>query len=97
MKPEELAELMQTLDDAWNAGPDSKLWETFRKRHKEDVAVYWPGKPEPTDVNAIRRALWDIEEQATRLASAAKSTDKIGPGEPPNFISRLDIGRLFRA
>jgi hypothetical protein len=48
MKPEELAELMQTLDDAWNAGPNSKLWETFRKRHTEDVAVYWPGQPEPT-------------------------------------------------
>jgi hypothetical protein len=48
MKPEELAELMQTLDDAWNAGPDSKLWDTFRMRHTEDVAVYWPGQPEPT-------------------------------------------------
>ena len=31
MTPEELAELMQTLDDAWNAGPNSPLWETFRK------------------------------------------------------------------
>ena len=48
MKPEELAELMQTLDDAWNAGPNSKLWDTFRKRHTEDVAVYWPGQPDPT-------------------------------------------------
>ena len=33
MKPEELGELMQTLDDAWNAGPSSPLWETFKKRH----------------------------------------------------------------
>ena len=41
-------ELMKTLDDAWNAGPKSPLWETFRKRHTEDVAVYWPGQPEPT-------------------------------------------------
>jgi hypothetical protein len=48
MKPEELAELMQTLDDAWNAGPNSAAWETFRKRHTEDVAVYWPGQAEPT-------------------------------------------------
>lgn len=40
--------LMQTLDDAWNAGPGSSLWETFRKRHHENVAVYWPGQPEPT-------------------------------------------------
>jgi hypothetical protein len=40
MRPEELAELMQTLDDARNAGPNSKLWDTLRKRHTEDVAVY---------------------------------------------------------
>ena len=48
MKSEELSELMQTLDDAWNAGPSSPLWETFRKRHTENVAVYWPGQSEPT-------------------------------------------------
>jgi hypothetical protein len=41
-------ELMQTLDDAWNAGPGSPQWETFRKRHTEDVAVYWPGGAPPT-------------------------------------------------
>ena len=41
-------ELMQTLDDAWNAGPGSPLWETFKKRHTEDVAVYWPGGAPPT-------------------------------------------------
>lgn len=36
--------LMKTLDDAWN----SQDWETFKKRHAENVAVYWPGQPEPT-------------------------------------------------
>jgi len=41
-------ELMKTLDDAWNAGPSSSLWETFRKRHTENVAVYWPGGAPPT-------------------------------------------------
>ncbi len=45
---ENLPNLMQTLDDAWNAGPGSSLWDTFRQRHTEDVAVYWPGQPEPT-------------------------------------------------
>ena len=40
--------LMKTLDDAWNAGPSSALWETFRKRHTENVAVYWPGGGPPT-------------------------------------------------
>ncbi len=48
MKAEELAELMQTLDDAWNAGPSSKLWETFKNRHTENVLVFWPGQAEPT-------------------------------------------------
>ena len=43
-----LKNLMQTLDDAWNAGPSSPLWDAFRKSHTEDVAVYWPGQPEPT-------------------------------------------------
>lgn len=36
--------LMKTLDDSWN----SQDWETFRKRHAENTAVYWPGRPEPT-------------------------------------------------
>jgi hypothetical protein len=40
--------LMKTLDDAWNAGPKSPLWDTFRKRHAENVAVFWPGQPDPT-------------------------------------------------
>ena len=44
----DLKNLMQTLDDAWNAGPKSPLWDTFRKRHAESVAVYWPGQSEPT-------------------------------------------------
>ncbi|MGH8543050.1 MAG: ester cyclase [Gammaproteobacteria bacterium] len=37
-------ELMQTLDDAWNA----QDVETFRARHKPDVIVRWPGKTEAT-------------------------------------------------
>jgi len=38
------AELMQTLDDAWN----SEDVAVFRARHKPDVVVRWPGQPEPT-------------------------------------------------
>ncbi len=41
-------ELMKTLDDAWNAGPNSPSWETFKNRHREDVKVYWPAQPLPT-------------------------------------------------
>jgi hypothetical protein len=36
--------LMKTLDYAWNVQP----WHTFNKRHTKDVAMYWPGKSEPT-------------------------------------------------
>lgn len=34
-------ELMQTLDDAWNA----QDMTVFRQRHRDDVVVTWPGKP----------------------------------------------------
>lgn len=44
MSVEENLPLMKTLDDAWNA----QDWGTFNKRHTENVAVYWPGQPEPT-------------------------------------------------
>jgi len=44
-KVERNKELMKTLDDAWN----SQDWETFRKRHAGNVAVFWPGKPEATE------------------------------------------------
>lgn len=36
--------LMITLDDSWN----SQDWDTYRERHAENTAVYWPGQPEPT-------------------------------------------------
>ena len=37
-------ELMQTLDDAWNAQDVG----VFRKRHKDHVVVTWPGGNPPT-------------------------------------------------
>jgi len=37
-------ELMKTLDDAWN----SQEWDIFEERHADNVAVFWPGQPEPT-------------------------------------------------
>ena len=39
MSAEENMKLMKTLDDAWN----SQDWETFAKRHTDDVVVRWPG------------------------------------------------------
>jgi ketosteroid isomerase-like protein len=51
-------ELMQTLDDAWNA----QDVDVFRQRHKPDVVVRWPGQPEPTrgieDHTAESIAFW---------------------------------------
>jgi hypothetical protein len=44
MGVKENMKLMMTLDDAWN----NQDWETFKKRHAANVAVYWPGQAEPT-------------------------------------------------
>jgi ketosteroid isomerase-like protein len=40
MGAEENVELMQTLDDAWNA----QDWDTFDKRHKAETIVRWPAQ-----------------------------------------------------
>ena len=44
MKLDGNLKLMKTLDDAWN----SQDWDTFNKRHAEEVVIYWPGQPKPT-------------------------------------------------
>lgn len=44
MDEKENMRLMQTLDDAWN----TQDWAVFTKSHAENVAVYWPGQPQPT-------------------------------------------------
>ena len=44
-------ELMQTLDDAWNA----QDLETFAKRHKDDVIVRWPGQAPTHGVHDHRK------------------------------------------
>lgn len=41
---EQNMQLMQTLDDAWNA----QDLDVFVQRHKPDVIVRWPGQPIPT-------------------------------------------------
>jgi len=45
MGVEENLRLMKTLDDAWNAGPGSKDWETFRKRHARMSPCTGPVNP----------------------------------------------------
>ena len=49
-------ELMQTLDDAWNA----QDLETFATRHRPDVVVRWPGKPPTHGVEAHRQEAIDV-------------------------------------
>jgi ketosteroid isomerase-like protein len=44
-------QLMQTLDDAWNA----QDLDTFDKRHREGVVVHWPGKPPTNGIEAHRQ------------------------------------------
>ena len=41
-------ELMQTLDDAWNA----RDLDTFAQRHKPDRVVRWPGQPPTHGIEA---------------------------------------------
>ena len=49
-------ELMQTLDDAWNA----QDLETFAKRHRDDVVVTWPGKPPTHGIEAHKEESLDF-------------------------------------
>ncbi len=53
---EQNMQLMQTLDDAWNA----QDLETFAKRHKPDVVVRWPGKPPTVGLEAHRKEAHDF-------------------------------------
>ena len=50
MTAERNMELMQTLDDAWNA----QDWATFAARHKTETTVRWPGQPPTHGVEAHR-------------------------------------------
>jgi hypothetical protein len=75
---EENLRLMKTLDDAWN----SQDWDTFKKRHAENVAVYWPGQPEPT----IGRSVHHKEAELIRDV-----------GFDPVDARPLRIARLHRA
>ena len=52
MSAEENLELMQTLDDAWNA----QDWDTYDRRHKPDVVVRWPGGQPATHGTKDHRA-----------------------------------------
>jgi len=50
-------ELMQTLDDAWNA----QDLDTFSKRHRRDVVVSWPGgRPATRGIDAHRQEAIDF-------------------------------------
>jgi ketosteroid isomerase-like protein len=49
--PQENMNLMQTLDDAWNA----QDLETFAQRHKPDTVVNWPGQPPTHGVEAHKQ------------------------------------------
>jgi len=49
-------ELMQTLDDAWNA----QDLETFTKRHKTDTIVRWPAQPPTHGVDAHKQEAIDF-------------------------------------
>ena len=45
---EENKHLMKTLDDSWN----SQDWDTFNKRHADNVIVRWPNQPPTNGIEA---------------------------------------------
>jgi hypothetical protein len=49
-------ELMQTLDDAWNA----QDLQVFEQRHRRDVVVTWPGKPPTHGIAAHNQEALDF-------------------------------------
>jgi ketosteroid isomerase-like protein len=49
-------QLMQTLDDAWNA----QDLATFGKRHRKEVVVHWPGKPPTNGIEAHEQEAIDF-------------------------------------
>jgi ketosteroid isomerase-like protein len=49
-------QLMQTLDDAWNA----QDLATFNKRHRKEVVVRWPGKPPTNGIDAHQQEAIDF-------------------------------------
>jgi len=94
MGVKENLELMKTLDDAWNAGPKGPLWETFKKRHREDVKVYWPAQPLPT----IGRHSHDVE--ATEFFKTfdnklVNNPYKIAFGDGARAVRRASGSRRF--
>lgn len=64
MNPEQLMELMQTLDDSWNA----QDWKTFSKRHAKDCVVKWPNQPPTLGIAA------HAQEGICGSSSAIRST-----------------------
>jgi predicted ester cyclase len=56
MSEEQNSELMQTLDDAWNA----QDVETFAIRHKPDTVVRWPGQEPTHGMDAHRQEAIDF-------------------------------------
>ncbi len=49
-------QLMQTLDDAWNA----QDMGTFDKRHRKEVVVRWPGKTPTNGIDAHHQEAIDF-------------------------------------
>jgi hypothetical protein len=71
------AELMQTLDDAWNA----QDVDVFMARHKPDVVVCWPGQPEPT--RGLDDHLTESKCSGKPFRTSISTTGRIGSSSPP--------------
>ena len=85
-------ELMQTLDDAWNA----QDVEVFRARHKPDVIVRWPGKTEPT-VGIVTNAGAAHLEGFGSLAGVAQGKGEMFRALPPEGVAVINADDTFAA
>ena len=82
-------ELMQTLDDAWNA----QDVEVFRARHKPDVVVRWPGQPEPTV--GIDPAPYGLQPSLLPMMRGEDTTDRPAMTEALQTMLHDSVNRLI--
>ncbi|MCX6021721.1 MAG: response regulator, partial [Chloroflexi bacterium] len=100
MTAENNMELMQSLDDAWNA----QDLDTFSQRHKGDTVVRWPGQPPTHGIDNHRAeaiaffkaqkpdvVLLDVDMPGTNGIEALKAIRKINDNIPVIMFSTLTV------
>ena len=79
-------ELMQSLDDAWNA----QDWDTFEKRHKHDTVVRWPAQPPTHGIKDHRAEGCSCSRPSptnTSTTGRTRSSSPMATGHAPSRVS----------